>query len=253
MYKRLSSVATAVCAALAISVTIMLSGCQSTSSASSTSAEASASPESSSSPAASSSPTSSPSASGAPAPQQQTPDQAGGQSKPPVGRTTQEVVGDLDGELDTSIAVFDGMILDERARAEAIAEASGGDHAASEDNEEALFEEGDLNEGLPGYGEFPEAASADGADGEGDQDAAEPGSAGTSGDENGEPAVGSSDSGSRAPGSGAGVKPADIGNGNDDDIVARQIREAALKEKDPVLRDKLWDEYRKYKNQQRAQ
>lgn len=247
MYKRLSSVATTVCAALAISATIMLSGCQSTSSASSTSAEASAPPESSSSP------TSSPSASGAPAPQQQTPDPAGGQSRPPAGRTTQEVVGDLDGELDTSIAVFDGMILDERAKAEAIAEASGGDHAASEDGEEALFEEGDLNEGLPGYGEFPEAASAGGEDGEGDENAAEPGSAGTSTDENGEPAVGSSGSGSRAPGSSAGVKPADIGNGNDDDIVARQIREAALKEKDPVLRDKLWDEYRKYKNQQRAQ
>ena len=26
----------------------------------------------------------------------------------------------------------------------------------------------------------------------------------------------------------------------------RQIREAAMKEKDPELREKLWDEYRKY-------
>ena len=34
----------------------------------------------------------------------------------------------------------------------------------------------------------------------------------------------------------------------DDDIVARQLREAASKESDPVLREKLWDEYRKYKS-----
>ncbi len=32
-----------------------------------------------------------------------------------------------------------------------------------------------------------------------------------------------------------------------DDIVARQIREAAMSEKDPELRQKLWDEYKKYK------
>ena len=33
----------------------------------------------------------------------------------------------------------------------------------------------------------------------------------------------------------------------DDDIVARQLREAAEKEKDPVLKKKLWEEYEKYK------
>lgn len=47
----------------------------------------------------------------------------------------------------------------------------------------------------------------------------------------------------------ATAPPADIPSGDDDDVVARQIREAALREKDPVLREKLWDEYRKYKNQ----
>ena len=41
--------------------------------------------------------------------------------------------------------------------------------------------------------------------------------------------------------------PADIPDGSDDDIVARQLREAAENEKDPELRDKLWDEYRVYK------
>ena len=33
----------------------------------------------------------------------------------------------------------------------------------------------------------------------------------------------------------------------DDDIVARQIREAAMKETDPELRAALWEEYRRYK------
>lgn len=36
-------------------------------------------------------------------------------------------------------------------------------------------------------------------------------------------------------------------SGNDDDIVLRQIREAAEKETDPVLKGKLWEEYRKIK------
>jgi hypothetical protein len=45
--------------------------------------------------------------------------------------------------------------------------------------------------------------------------------------------------------------PPDIPDGKDDDIVARQLREAAENEQDPELRDKLWEEYRKYKNRTR--
>lgn len=41
--------------------------------------------------------------------------------------------------------------------------------------------------------------------------------------------------------------PSDVGNGNDDDVVARQLREAAESEADPALREKLWAEYRAYK------
>jgi hypothetical protein len=41
--------------------------------------------------------------------------------------------------------------------------------------------------------------------------------------------------------------PADIPSGSDDDVVARQLREAASRESDPAVRAKLWDEYRKYK------
>lgn len=41
--------------------------------------------------------------------------------------------------------------------------------------------------------------------------------------------------------------PDDIPTIVDDDIIARQLREAALTEDDPQLRERLWDEYRKYR------
>jgi CubicO group peptidase (beta-lactamase class C family) len=41
--------------------------------------------------------------------------------------------------------------------------------------------------------------------------------------------------------------PDDISVMMDDDIVAKQLREAALAEEDPELRERLWEEYRKYK------
>jgi hypothetical protein len=61
--------------------------------------------------------------------------------------------------------------------------------------------------------------------------------------------------GSYGEGAGRGVQrqggkqgvPADIPDGSDDDVVARQLREAAEKETDPELKKKLWEEYRKYK------
>ena len=63
--------------------------------------------------------------------------------------------------------------------------------------------------------------------------------------------------GTKGRGAGPGVKrggegaggsvPEDVGTGSDDDIVARQLREAAETESDPVLKEQLWAEYRKYK------
>lgn len=74
-----------------------------------------------------------------------------------------------------------------------------------------------------------------------------PAPSGTSGTSPGADEGGSS-GGSVGAGSGPGYEvPPDVGTGADDDIVARQLREAAMKEKDPELREKLWDEYRKYK------
>jgi len=47
-------------------------------------------------------------------------------------------------------------------------------------------------------------------------------------------------------GGGAEIPPG-VPDGSDDDIVARQLRELAMKEKDPELREKLWQEYIAYK------
>jgi hypothetical protein len=43
--------------------------------------------------------------------------------------------------------------------------------------------------------------------------------------------------------------PDDIDDGQGDGIVLRQLRDAAMKETDPALRERLWDEYRRIKNQ----
>lgn len=51
----------------------------------------------------------------------------------------------------------------------------------------------------------------------------------------------------------SGSIPPDIPDGRDDDIVARQIREAAMSENDPELRKKLWQEYKEYKKSNSAQ
>ena len=192
-------------------------------------------------------------------PQSQTTEPNGQQSAPQStpsnsagpARSSEEIISDLDVELDASIAVFGGMILEERAKAEAIDAGLGGDDGgagqssgnAGPVDDSALFEDGDIYEGLPGYGEFPETADEASGEAEGTQ-ANHSDSDAEQGDSH---EAGSDNSGGLETTQRGGV-PEDIESGSDDDIVARQIREAALKEKDPVLRDKLWDEYRKYKN-----
>ena len=42
--------------------------------------------------------------------------------------------------------------------------------------------------------------------------------------------------------------PPDQPDARDDDVVARQLREAAMAETDPELQEQLWEEYRRYKS-----
>lgn len=47
--------------------------------------------------------------------------------------------------------------------------------------------------------------------------------------------------------SGSGKTPEDIPPADNDSVLEAQIRQAAMQEKDPVIQEKLWNEYRKYK------
>jgi len=154
----------------------------------------------------------------------------------------EEAVAVLDGQLDESIAVFDGMIIGERAAAQAAQDEFPEEDDAVFGDDNPLFEEADISEDSDSQGSPTDAQEGDGglySGGGGD---------GTAGE------TASSRTGSRSGGINTnmpgGPVPSDIPDGSDDDIVARQIREAAMKEQDPVLREKLWDEYRKYKKGQ---
>ena len=133
----------------------------------------------------------------------------------------------LDARLEEGYAVFDGMILGERDRAQG----SGGNG-----NESA----GDGPGGIGGSGS-------------GSGDVGEPVILATNSGVSSNAGGGYIPEGtaSRQGTFGAGERttyevPPDIPQGNDDDVVARQLREAAMTEPDPELREKLWDEYRAY-------
>jgi hypothetical protein len=149
-----------------------------------------------------------------------------------MGQTNQERVAALDQELSKSLGDFEGAMADEQIRVA---------QAGSENRDMGTGDTG-FGSGSGGMADSP--ASQGGwpseQDGLGTQQQ-EQGDGSASG---GRSSQSSSEAGAGADGS---TTPADVGDGMDDDIVARQLREAAEKEKDPELREKLWDEYRKYK------
>jgi len=141
-------------------------------------------------------------------------------------QTVDEQIAVLDAELFAGLGEFDEMLLREQERVRAAApmtDAAGGSGGGAGDAGSAEDAEGTTGaEGSEGSDGEPGAESGDGSYGAG---------AGT---------------GTRRQGRSPGT-PADIPDGSDDDVVARQLREAAEKETDPELKKKLWEEYRKYK------
>ena len=130
----------------------------------------------------------------------------------------------LDARLNEGFAEFDGMILGERERVQAEADEAGSDVMS---NGGAGAGSGD---GEPG-GPLIVASAPSGSTGGGVMPA---GNANREGDfSNTSPQE-------------TFETPDDIPSGNDDDVVARQLREAAMREPDPELRERLWDEYRAY-------
>lgn len=136
----------------------------------------------------------------------------------------------LDARLERGYAVFDGMILNERERAQNDADAAGSSVMGTGGN--GGEGEGDAGGGLEGgLGDNPIIVASNNSSG----------GAGTmpAGTEGREGEFDNSNQPTYPP-------PGDIPSGDDDDVVARQLREAAMREPDPELREKLWDEYRKY-------
>ncbi|OGT74151.1 MAG: hypothetical protein A3H44_13545 [Gammaproteobacteria bacterium RIFCSPLOWO2_02_FULL_57_10] len=134
--------------------------------------------------------------------------------------TAAERAAVLAGTLNSGYEEFDGFILAERARAQAEANAAR--------NTEIPGDSGGTSSGAgAGGGDIIVAARQAGGM-PGPQGAAGAGGGSTNAEEQTFP------------------PPEDIPSGRDDDIVARQLREAAMREPDPELREKLWDEYRRY-------
>ena len=143
-------------------------------------------------------------------------------------------LAELNRELNTSLGRFDGALLGERERSQAQSEELG--NSAARDESVAMID-GNGAEGAGtesgGYGAaMPARTEGDTSSGSGMSSAG----------------GGSARQGDYQHTASANTVPPDIRDGSDDDVVARQIREAAMKEKDPELRAKLWDEYRKYVN-----
>ena len=141
------------------------------------------------------------------------------------------------------MADYDGMILRERDYVLSRGNQQGSEDAVAAADAGALpYDEAGAGETDNAFDEAPATAVGRAADG-----TPSPGSSSGGGNR---PAEEASREGDYTHG-GTSPPPPDIPDGSDDDVVARQIREAAMQETDPELREKLWEEYRKYKNQSR--
>jgi hypothetical protein len=149
-----------------------------------------------------------------------------------------ERIASLDVELASGLADFDERLLREQERIKAAAprSASGGGMGSGA-NEGGRGGDGGgsaRDDRMAGEIETGDASSTNGtrsqAGGVGERSSTGAG---------GRPA--------RTSRTGATRQPPGIPDGHDDDVVARQLREAAEKETDPELQKKLWEEYRKYK------
>jgi hypothetical protein len=177
----------------------------------------------------------------------------GSQATPPSGSPSAAMapekdageMGNLDRTLSDSLSEFDQMLLKEMDEIRAKSESRMSTLA-----QEAASAAGKIGEG----GEEAGTSSAEGGSEAGAEAGGEEGSkAARQGESGGSyenvpttdgPVAGGSSAGGPASGQQAGRPSA---SDQDDDIVARQLREAAEKETDPELKKKLWKEYEDYK------
>jgi hypothetical protein len=167
---------------------------------------------------------------------------------PGSGSESADRLKELDRRFNESLAAFDEMLLRElkliqaasaqrmKGLTEAAAEA--GRQAGEKGRGESSAEKGSTAEaegsGIEGTGS--EKGGADTEQAKTSEGRGKPGDA--AGTDQGAGGWGSG---------GSGAPPSGYTASRDDDIVARQLREAAEKETDPELKAKLWKEYEEYK------
>lgn len=154
-------------------------------------------------------------------------------------RTAEEQVAALDAMLMAGLGEYDERLLREQERVKAATPNTNSDSG------------GGAGSGGEGEGEGEGDAGGEGQAGSENSGQDSGGTAGDnreSGKSGGQQAGGPVDSSQGSGDAGRDSdQPADIPDGSDDDVVARQLREAAEKETDPELKAKLWEEYRRYK------
>jgi hypothetical protein len=166
-------------------------------------------------------------------------------------RTQAEKTAALEGDLLSALGDFDEMLLKEEgkvaARVPSQREASASGQSGATGSNGSSGGTGETSAGEVGgtgtreTGSPGDLAAQVGAAGEGDRSGAVSGSQSSAGSGAGDVAS-----------STYGVPGGTLPPSKDDDIVARQLREAAEKEPDPELKQKLWEEYWKYKGKKKS-
>jgi hypothetical protein len=148
-----------------------------------------------------------------------------------------ERVAELERELEVSLSDYDGELATARDAAVAATRVAYADIVDDAAKQQAGGEGPDAGDGGGLSGADAAGGGVVAAAGEG----GEASRSGRRGGSSGQGGVGAGGSNTR-------VIPEDLPDPQGDDVVARQIREAAMKESDPELRERLWDEYRRYRD-----
>lgn len=145
------------------------------------------------------------------------------------GETAAERKARLEGQLEESVGGFDEVLADEQREISTVGRNTEGFGGGN----------GGAGTGRVGLGGQATGAGGSGGGGGG-------GSSGAAGEVATPPAERQASIGGLSEDEIAARTPDDIPDLVSEDIVARQLREAALAEDDPELRERLWEEYRTY-------
>jgi hypothetical protein len=145
----------------------------------------------------------------------------------------------VDGRLDASLGSFDAQLRREQQR-------------TAEERDRRTADRGDGSAGASQTAQNRDSGGSDSNGGGRDRsgDLRSEGVSGEAGVAKGD--VAGSASGPTLAQGGGGLDAKPLPSGEDDDIIARRLRKAAEAETDPELKEKLWKEYRDYKENTRG-